>query len=258
MHNVDIGNMLKPQNPTITIGRKETTSELLGTKPEDVKYLCVYCDNKNADLSLLCDYPNIETLFINGDFANIDDISKLGSLNDLTIRLTSNTSLNNLYIPGLKSLSVYNKLNDGFDNLLTDTLEYLELMEIRGLSDLAFVEELSGLKKLYLESLPAVEKLPDFGKMPNLYGLKIYELHKLNDIESLTRSNIRYLAITLAADKLSGTKLAEVLLNMKDLQRFSCMLDRSGKRDDVLENRLNKAGRLDIWDNFDMSEWLQL
>ena len=248
----------KPQNPTIWIGKKETTTELLGQTPKNVKYLCVYCDNKAADLSLLKDYPNVEILFLNGDFANVDDISRLKSLNALTIRLTSNTALNNLFIPTLKSLSVYNKFNDGFENLLSEDLEYLELMDIRGLFDLSFVKKLSGLKKLYLESLPAVERLPDFEKIPNLYGLKIYELHKLNDIESLTRSNIRFLSLTLAADKLSGTKLAEVLLSMGSLERLSCMLDRSGKRDDVLENRLNKAGRLDIWDNFDMSEWLRL
>lgn len=250
--------LFKPQNPTITIGKKETTVELLGAKPEAVKHLSIYCNNKSADLSLLEDYPNVEILFLNGDFANIDDISRLKSLSNLTIRLTSNTSLNNLYIPGLKSLSVYNKFNDGFDNLLTESLEYLELMEIRGLSDISFVERLAALKKLYLMSLPAVEKLPDFGKMPNLYGLKLYELHKLNDIESLTRSNIRFLAITLAADKLSGTKLAEVLLSMGSLERLSCMLDRSGKRDDVLDNRLKKAGKSDIWNDFDMKEWLRL
>ena len=249
----------KPQNPTIQIGKKDTTVDLLGAKPEDVKYLCVYCDNKSADLSLLEDYPNVERLFLNGDFANVDDISGLKSLSNLTIRLTSDTALNNLYIPSLKSLSVYNKLNSGYENLLTEDLEYLELMDIRGLSDLSFIEKLSGLKKLYLESLPAVERLPDFEKMPNLYGLKIYELHKLGDIESLTRSNIRFLAITLAADKLSGTKLAEVLLSMESLERLSCMLDRSGgKRDQVLENRLNKAGKLDIWNDFDMKEWLSL
>ena len=252
---MDIG---KPVNPTITIGKKETTVDLLGAKPEDVKYLCVYCNNKTADLGLLEDYPNVNTLFLNGDFANVDDISRLKSLSDLTIRLTSNTALNNLFIPTLKSLSIYNKFNAGFENLLSESLEYLELMDIRGLSDLSFVEKLSGLKKLYLESLPAVEKLPDFGKMPNLYGLKIYELHKLGDIESLTRSNIRFLSLTLAADKLSGTKLAEVLLSMGSLERLSCMLDRSGKRDDVLENRLNKAGKLYIWNDFDMKEWLRL
>ena len=215
---------MMPQKPEIKIGRKETVVELLGAKPEDVKDLAVYSSNKAADLSCLADYPNIETLFVNGDFASIDDISSLKALKSLTIRMTSDTSFNNLYIPGLKKLSVYNKLCEGFEGLLTESPEYLELMDIRKLSDVSFVEGLTGLKKLYLMSLPAVEKLPDLGKMPNLYGLKIYELHKLNDIESLTRSGVRFLSMSLAADKLSGTKLADVLLRMEKLERASMLL----------------------------------
>lgn len=249
---------MKPRNPSIWIKKTEISAELLGKKPEEVKILIVYGYNKSADLSLLADYPNVEKLILSGDFANVDDISSLKSLNWLSLHPDSDIPLNNLRISGLKSLSLNGKLCEGYEGLLTGSLEYLELEEIRKLSDLSFVEKLTGLKKLYLRSLSAVEKLPDFGKMPNLYGLKIYELHKLNDIESLTRSAIRYLDLTLAADKLSGTKIADVLLRMERLERFSGTLDRSYKRDEVLENRLEKAGKSDIWNKFDMDEWLGL
>lgn len=255
---MDTNERLKPKNPTIKIGKNGTDMELLGKKPEEVKILIVYGYIKSAELSLLKDYPNVEKLILSGDFANVDDISSLKSLNWLSLHPDSDLSLKNMRIPCLKSLSLNNKLCEGYEGLLTGSLEYLELMDIRKLSELSFVEGLTGLKKLYLMSLPAVEKLPDFGKMPNLYGLKIYELHKLNDIESLTRSAIRYLDLTLAADKLSGTKLADVLLRMERLERFSGTLDRSYKRDEVLENRLEKAGKSDIRNDFDMSEWLEL
>lgn len=255
---MDIGERLKPKKPTIKIGKNGTDVELLGKKPEEVKSLIVYGYNKSADLSLLNDYPNVEKLILSGDFANVDDISSLKSLNWLSLYPDSDIPLKNLRIPGLKSLSLNKKLCDGYEGLLTESLEYLELEEIRKLSDLSFVERLTGLKKLYLNALPAVEKLPDFGKMPALYGLKIYELHKLNDLEILTKSAIRYLDLTLAADKLSGTKIADVLLCMERLERFSGSLDRSCKRDDVLENRLEKAGKSDICNKFDMSEWLEL
>lgn len=249
---------IKPKNPEIKIGKDKTAVELLGKNPEDVKTLIVYGYTKSAELSLLADYPNVEKLILSGDFANVDDISSLKSLNWLSLHSDSNIPLNSLRISGLKSLSLNGKLCEGYEGLLTGNMEYLELLDIRKLSDLSFVEKASGLRKLYLMSLPAVEKLPDFGKMPNLYGLKIYELHKLNDIESLTQSDIRYLDLTLAADKLSGTKIADVLLRMKHLERFSGKLDRSHKRDDVLENRLEKAGKSDIFNYFDMDEWLQL
>lgn len=249
---------IKPKNPEIKIGKSGTAVELLGQKPEEVKTLIIYGYVKSAELSLLADYPNVEKLILSGEFANVDDINSLKSLNWLCLYLESNTPLGGLKIPALTSLSLSKKLCEGRENLLTESLEYLELSDIRGLSDLSFVEELTGLKKLYLNSLSGVEKLPDFGKMPGLYGLKIYELHKLNDIESLTRSNIRYLDLTLAADKLTGTKIADALLKMEHLERFSGKLDRSHKRDDVLENKLIKSGKGGLLNYFDMEEWLAL
>lgn len=247
-----------PKNPEIKIGKSGTSVELLGQAPEEVKTLIVYGYVKSAELSLLADYPNVEKLILSGDFANVDDISSLKSLKWLCLYLESNTPLGGLKIPALTSLSLNAKLCEGWENLLTENLEYLELSDIRGLSDLSFVEELTGLRKLYLKSLSGVEKLPDPAKTPGLYGLKIYELHKLNDIECLTRSNIRYLDLTLAADKLTGTKIADVLLRMEHLERFSGKLDRSHKRDDVLENKLIKSGKSGLLNYFDMEEWLTL
>lgn len=252
--------MDKPHNPTIKIGKKETATDLLGTKPEDVKYLCVYADNKKADLNFLKEYPNVETLFVNGDLANVDGISELKRLNRLTLLLPAEIDLSEVKVPALKSLSVYKQINPGFSALPIDKIEYLELMDMRKLSDLSFVEQATGLKKLYLMSLPAVEVLPEFGKLPNLYGLKLYELHKLNDIESLARSNIRYLDFALVADKLTGTKIANVLLRMKDLEWANMLLDRSSdRRYNVLENQLKKAGKEQLLDVYcDMDKWLTL
>lgn len=107
------------------------------------------------------------------------------------------------------------------------------------------IENAAGLKKLYLQSLPGVETLSDFAKLPELYALKIYELHKLNGIESLTNSSIKYLSCTLAADKLSGTSIADTLLNMKYLEQAHMnYIDRSSlKRYNVLENKMKTAGK---------------
>lgn len=246
-----IDDLPKPKYPTINIRRKETTTELLGQKPEDVKYLIVDVD-KAADLSLLADYPNVEALLVSGDLANVDDISQLKKLSFLSLDLPAVVDLSNIHAPGLKRLSLYRQLNEGFEGLISEKLEYLEIKEMRKLNDLLFIEKAIGLKKLYLMSLPAVEKFPDFGKLPNLYGLKVYELHKLNDIESLTRSNIKYLALTISADKLTGTKLADVLLRMEKLEGADMGLDRSSvRRETVLENALKKAGRAELL-NMDM------
>ena len=215
---------------------KETKADLGGLSPEEITDLRVYSGNKKADLGFLAEYPNVERLFVNGDFTDVDGISLLKRLNDLTLRVPCD--LSGVNVPSLKRLSFFRQADS---SLLTENIEYLALMEMRKLSDLSFVEKATGLKKLYLMSLPSVESLPDFEKLPNLYALKMYELHKLSDIESLTRSNIRYLSVSLIADKLSGTKRAEVLLNMERLEKAGITLDRNRRRDTVLENRLKRA-----------------
>lgn len=257
---MDVGSLPKPVNPTIRIDKKETAIDLLGTKPEDVTYLCVYSNNKKTDLGFLGEYPNVETLFVNGDFADVDGISELKRLNRLILVLSADVDLSGLCVPELKSLTAYHQINNGFAELLTENVEYLELLEMRRITDLSFIEKAKGLKKLYLCSMPAAEALPDLGKLPNLYGLKLYELHKLNDIESLTRSGLRYLDFALVADKLSGTKIAEVLLCMEHLEWAYMILDRSSdRRYNVLKNRLKKAGMERLLNvSCDMDKWLKL
>ncbi len=243
---------------TIKIDKKETTVDLGGLAPGEVGDLRIYSRNKQADLGLLAAYPHVTELFVNGDFANIDAVSDLKELRSLTMYLPEKADFSGIHGMRLQSLSVSCPIDESFSNLLTDSVENLGLMNIRRLSDLSFVERAAGLKKLYLESLPAVEALPDFGKMPNLYGLKLYELHKLNDIESLARSGVRYLAFTLAADKLSGTKLADVLLRMERLEQADMsLLDRSSiRRYTVLENQLKKSGRAQVLEAaLDMGRW---
>lgn len=246
---------------TIRIEKKETVVSPEVHDPAKVNDLQIYSDNKTANLDFLADYPNVETLFINGDFANVDGISELKRLRKLTLSLPAQVDLSKVRVPTLKSLCIYKQINPGFSVLLTDKIEYLELTEMRNLTDLSFVEGAAGLKKLNLVSLPAAEALPDFGTLPNLYALRIYELHKLNDIESLARSNIRYLMMFLAADKLSGTKIADVLLRMERLEKANLdYLDRSSfQRSNVVENKFKKSGRessLDLISDYD--EWERL
>lgn len=246
---------------TIEIGKNEVTVDLASLTADKVKYLRIYARNKRANLDFLSEYSNVETLFINGDIGNVDGISELKQLTDLKIILSANVDLSKLCVPALKSLSAYNQINPGFSSLLTDKIEYLEIMQMRRLLDLSFLEKAVGLKKLYLMSLPAVEKLPDFSKLPNLFALKIYELHKLDDIESLTQSSIRFLSCSLSADKLTGTKIAEVLLGMETLEKADMeFLDRSNmQRSNTLEKQMTKVGKGELLKiNFDFDQWKRL
>lgn len=245
----------------IRLSRTGTETALGGLPPEKVQYLRVYSGKKTADLDFLKAYPNVTQLFLRGNFANLDAVSGLTGLGSLTMYLSGPVDFSGIQGMALKNLTASCPIDESFSALLTESVENLELMNIRKLADLSFLERAAGLKKLYLSSLPAVETLPDFGKLPNLYGLKLYELHKLSDIGSLTRSAIRCLAVSLSADKLSGTKIAEILLRMERLEQADLRnLDRSGfRRYAVLENRLKKAGREGLLEkSLDMRKWMLL
>ncbi len=231
----------------IHIRRGETTVDLGGMTPERVTDLRIYSGKKN-DLSLLSDYPNVTRLFLQGDFTSIDAAGGLRQLSRLCLYPSGPVDCAALSGLSLRELVICRHMAEHIEALFSPALRLLEIGALRRLSDLSFLEEAGSVEKLYLHGLPAVEALPDFAALPSLYALKLYELHRLSDLESLTRSQIRYLAASLIADKVTGTKLAGTLLAMPKLELADLtFVDRSGsRRYTVLENQLRKAGRLDL------------
>ena len=76
---------------------------------------------------------------------------------------------------------------------LLSSITDLHLEEMRKTEDLTpFLTPATRLQKLYLQSLPSVQKLPALDGLPSLYALKLYELHKLSDLSTLSHSHLRY------------------------------------------------------------------
>lgn len=228
----------------IHVRREGITIDLGGMRPEQVTDLRV-CAGKKTDLSLLADYPNVTQLFLRGNFTSLDAVRGLVRLRRLTLYPSTVLDCAPLAGLSLEALTVCDRMVEHIDALFSPALRLLELGEMRRLDDLSFLEKAAGLRKLYLHGLPAAEALPDFSKLPELYALKLYELHKLHDLEGLARSNIRYLSASLIADKVPGTRLAEVLTAMPGLEQADLTrIDRgSPRRFTVLRNQLRRAGR---------------
>ncbi len=244
----------------IHIRRQGTTVDLGGMDPEQVTDLRLYSGGK-SDLSLLADYPNVTRLLLRGSFTGIDAVGALKHLRSLRLYPSAPVDCAALAGLSLGELAVCDHMAEHIDALFYPGLRLLEIGGQRRLGDLSFLEGAVGVEKLYLHALPAVETLPDFGKLPKLYALKLYELHRLSDLGSLSRSNIRYLAVSLAADKVTGTRLAETLLAMPRLERanLACVDRSSPRRYTVLQNQLRKAGRLDLLaEDMDYRTWERL
>ncbi len=187
--------------------------------------------------------------------SNKKDLSIFGDKTDtdmtvLTITANIEVDLCVLrFYPQLKELNLYGKFS-GYENI--PSLEYLESLKISGsmttnrISDLGFIENISNLKKLWLESLPSVVTLP---ALNNIYALKMYELHKIENLEILLGSQLRFLDLCLCADKVPASKIAEILSKIDTLEKVGVVVDRSGRKEQVLRNQLIKLGKKHLIDD---------
>lgn len=244
----------------IIIKKGDINVNLKGLELDKITRLSLYSENKN-DLHILCQYPNIETLNLYGKVCGLDSLLELKQLKELTLIDFSGADFIGLNKLSLRTISVINStIGENFLELLSESVEYLYLDNIKKMESLEFVEKATGLKKLFMADIPWIDTLPNFNKLKNLYALKLYGLHKLNNIDNLIHSNIEYLACSLVADKITGTKFADTLLRMKFLKQADMhLLDRNDRRYPTLKNKLAKEGKEGLLTDFGgFNTWIKL
>ena len=191
--------------------------------------------------------------------ARLDAIRQLDDT--LSLWLSAPVSWDNVSLPGLRVLHLRGEKNGDITPLLT-SITYLHLEEMRKTEDLAaFLTPATRLQKLYLQSLPAVQELPALDGLPSLYALKLYELHKLNDLSALSHSHLRYFAASLIGDKLSAQELADAVMAIPNLEAAALQLaDRSERRYGGVQKAFAAAGKSALlWEEISvLTTWLSL
>lgn len=143
--------------------------------------------SKKPDLAIIAKFKKLKKLYLEGQQKNIEVISELTNLEDLTLRSISTPTLD--YIKSLNKLwSLGIKLGGikDFSALEENTsIKYLELWQIRGLKDLSFISKMYGLQLLFLQSLKNLKGLPDFKNCKRLRRIYLENLKELNDIHPL-------------------------------------------------------------------------
>ena len=217
--------------------------DLNGLKPDAVRCLSVTGERK-VDLSFLRDYPNLEELTLMEKCEGAEVLSELKHLHTLSLWLSAPVSWDDVSLPGLRVLHLRGEKNGDITPLLS-SITYLHLEEMRKTEDLApFLTLAPRLQKLYLQSLPAVQVLPELEGLPALYAMKLYELHKLSDLSALSHSHLRYFAASLIADQLSARALADVVLAIPNLEAAALQLaDRSERRYGGVQKAFAAAGK---------------
>lgn len=200
--------------------QKSVAVDMTAATKADVKFIHLYSYGGNIDFSLLEGYPN----------------------------------------PGFapKIFTVDGHIDEGISCFLSDNLLRMTISENRKIQDLSFLEKAPHLQILNLYNLSGITTLP-LSKLPQLSVLHISGLHKLTDMESLAQSNVQYLNIKLSADKVSATRMADVLLRMPSLKALNigpfnlvqC------KKTPIIRRQFEKAGRGDVITLFSLSTLLK-
>ena len=157
-----------------------------------------------------------------------------------------------------KIFTVDGHIDEKISCFLSDNLLQMTISENRKIQDLSFLEKAPNLQILNLYNLSRITTLP-LSKLPHLSVLHISGLHKLTDMESLARSNVQYLNIKFSADKVSATRMTDVLLRMPSLKalnigpfnRVQC------KKTPIIRRQFEKAGRSDVITLFPLSTLLK-
>ncbi|WET67081.1 hypothetical protein [Sphingobacterium sp.] len=143
--------------------------------------------SKKPQIDYIERFKNLEYLYIEGHQKGINVISKLKDLKKIVLRSISTPNID--YLKGLKHLwSVDIKLGGikSFEALKTlPSIKYLELWQVRGLSDLSFISALPTLQNLFIQSLKQVTIFPDLSNNKLLRRISLEDMKGLSDMSSL-------------------------------------------------------------------------
>lgn len=176
--------------------------------------------SKLPSLDVIERFKNLKTLYINGHQKKIEVISSLSSLEVLTLRSVSPENLDFIRnLRGLWSLAIKLGGIQDFSALEgLNQIKYLELWQIRKLSDIRFISEMLGLQFIFLQALCNVISIPDLSQLAALRRIYLEDMKGLKDITALTSASSLEELIHVSARGMNPEDY-EGVLKMKSLRK---------------------------------------
>lgn len=200
--------------------------------------------SKKPDLAPLERFKALKKLHIEGHTKSIGVLSALCDLEDLTLRSITTPDLEYLRpLDRLRSLDIKLGGIKSFTGIEEKaTIKYLELWQIRGLSEINVVSSLVGLQNLFLQSLPRIEALPSLKESRALRRITLMNMKGLRDFTELERAPVLGEFALIEGNRQEPEQLIPVLQN-PHLLRASAHFgsDRKNKRFSALRERYGKA-----------------
>lgn len=199
--------------------------------------------SKKPKIDSIKRFKNLECLYLESQSKGIEEIKTLKNLKDLTLRSITTENLD--YLIGLNELwSVDIKLGGikNFNALETlQSLKYLELWQIRDLSDLTFISNLVKLQNLFIQSLPNVTELPNLEKLIYLKRIYLENLKGLKNLNSLKNAKSLNEFVCVSAKNVEIENLIPAIEN-SNLESISCWFGNS-KKNIAFEKLVLESGK---------------
>jgi hypothetical protein len=244
-----------PDLESLSLGIFELTdfSCLDGVSPTLTSLRLGATRSKRPSLSPLKKFRSLHTLYVEGHIKDIDVLSDLLELQDVTLRSVTTPDLHYLArLPKLWSLDVKLGGIRGFEGIQgKPSIKYLELWQVRGLRDIDVVGTLPGLQNLFVQSLPHVERFPDLSESAALRRIVVENLKGLSDFTALETAPALEEFALLDGLKQTPMQLLPVLSNPR-VRRVSAGFGSDRKNYEFLQLRKQRGkGEFHRWDAFE-------
>jgi hypothetical protein len=168
--------------------------------------------SKKPRLDHLARFQSLNKLFIEGHQQGIDAIAELHALEGLTLRSISTPNIEYVAtLPRLWSLDI--KLG-GITDLSAiqgkESIKYLELWQVRALSDIGVISSLTGLQFLSLQDLQNVRAIPDLSMLAKLRRIYLENMKGLEDVSALRHAPALEEFIHVSAQNISPEKYKDL------------------------------------------------
>jgi len=199
--------------------------------------------SKKPSLKPLSRFTALRELYLEGQQNGIEALASLQQLEDLTLRSITTPSLE--YLADLSQLRSLDIKLGGIRDLSAlmdkESLQYLELWQIRGLHDISVISSLVGLQFLFLQSLRNVIQIPDLSKLAKLRRVYLENLKALVDLNGISSSPALEEFIHVDARNLQPDRY-DAILRIPALKQISVGFG-SPKKNQIFRDKAQRLGK---------------
>lgn len=198
---------------------------------------------KAINLEYLSEYRNLTALIVSGKMKNIEKIGSAIELKFLSLNSISKSSIS--FVNELKKLKTLKFILGGRENLseiAENEIENLEIIRVRGFSDISAISKFKKLKELLIEDQARLLSITFQSELENLESLRIVNCKNLSNFKGLENlPSLKELTIYKTSIDFNTFISQERPKSLKSLNFYTT----KSKLDKEIEETLSSLGYID-------------